>query len=47
MNSYCEVVTPLYFDNTETVDWLMDNDRELLEDVLIHNESITGICNGN
>ena len=43
-DSYCDIASKLYFDSQRTVDWLAENDRSLLTDVVIHNEQVTRIC---
>jgi len=42
--SYCDVSKPLLFDNETTVDWLLDNDRNLLQNIIVHNETNARIC---
>lgn len=43
-SEYCDVVSPILFGNDETVDWLLDNDRSLLEDIIVHNEQASDLC---
>ena len=43
-DSYCDIAGPLLFDSQETVDWLLANDRTLLVDVIVHNETQDRIC---
>ena len=43
-DSYCDIASPLYFDTDETVSWLLRNDRTLLVDIIVHNETTKRIC---
>ena len=43
-DSYCDLARPLLFDRQASVDWLLTNDRELLNDILVHNETQERIC---
>ena len=43
-NSYCDVASPLYFDSMRTAEWLMENDRKLLTDIVINNETHERLC---
>jgi hypothetical protein len=43
-DSYCDIAGPLLFDSQKTVDWLLANDRTLLVDVIVHNETQDRIC---
>jgi hypothetical protein len=43
-DSYCDIASPLLFDSQRTVDWLVANDRALLVDVIVHNETNDRIC---
>jgi len=43
-DSYCDLARPLLFDRQASVDWLLTNDRELLKDILVHNETQERIC---
>jgi hypothetical protein len=43
-DSYCDITKPLMFDSQRTVDWLVENDRTLLMDVIVHNETNERIC---
>jgi hypothetical protein len=45
-DSYCDIASKLYFDDSTTVDWLLQNDRSLLVDIIVHNETNTRICGG-
>jgi hypothetical protein len=40
---FCDLAQPLRFDNAETINWLAENDRWLLQDIVAHNE-ITATC---
>lgn len=43
-DSYCDLTSPLYFNSTNTVDSLVDTDKELLQDIITHNETWERIC---
>lgn len=43
-NSYCDIASPLLFDSQKTVDWLLQHDRALLVDIIVHNEQNKRIC---
>ena len=43
-DSYCDVVSPMYFGTDDTVSWLLQNDRTLLVDIVVHNETAKRIC---
>jgi len=43
-NSYCDIASPLYFDSMQTAEWLMENDRKLLTDIVINNETHEKLC---
>jgi hypothetical protein len=40
---FCDIARPIYFDNAETINWLAENDRWLLQGIVAHNE-ITATC---
>jgi uncharacterized protein YcfL len=40
---FCDLAKPMYFDNAETINWLAENDRWLLQGIVAHNE-ITATC---
>lgn len=42
---FCDIARPMYFDTAETINWLAENDRPLLESIVAHNE-VTAICRG-
>ncbi|MGB1843878.1 MAG: hypothetical protein ACPHIB_06930 [Thalassobaculaceae bacterium] len=44
-DSYCDVANPYYFDSTNTVDWLLENDRALLTELAAHNDTYERLCN--
>jgi hypothetical protein len=44
-DGYCDIASPLYFDTDRTVSWLLQNDRTLLVDIIVHNETTRRICN--
>jgi len=43
-NSYCDISSPMYFEDEVVVDMLRHEDRKLLTDILIHNETFTSVC---
>lgn len=43
-DSYCDIASPLYFDTDDTVSWLLRNDKALLIDIIVHNETTARIC---
>ena len=43
-NSYCDIASPLYFESMKTAEWLMENDRKLLTDIVINNETHERLC---
>ena len=43
-NSYCDIASPLYFDHSQSVIWLSENDNELLRDIIIANETWAALC---
>lgn len=43
-DGYCDIASELYFNTDATVSWLLHNDRNLLVDVIIHNETTRRIC---
>lgn len=45
-SSFCDIYSPIYFDEQETVDWLFKNDRLLVEEIVIQNETWAELCVG-
>ena len=43
-NSYCDIASPLYFDDSQSVIWLSENDNDLLRDIIIANETWAALC---
>jgi len=43
-DSYCDITRPVLFGGQHTVDWLMKNDRALVVDLLVANETFERIC---
>ena len=43
-DTYCDVASPLLFDNEKVASDLIQQDRRLLVDILIHNETYSRIC---
>jgi hypothetical protein len=42
--SYCDLAKPHMFKSEGTVDMLMQHDRQLLTDTIVHNETHARIC---
>lgn len=40
----CDWTKPLYFESVATIDWLLLNDRRLLEDIITQNEVRRETC---
>ena len=43
-SSYCLIDTPLFFSAQETVDFLKENDIELLREIVAQNETYERVC---
>lgn len=43
-NSYCDVASPMHFGQQSTVDWLLRNDRQLLVEIVVNNETHERLC---
>jgi hypothetical protein len=43
-NSYCDVASPMRFGTQSTVDWLLRNDRQLLVEIVVNNETHERLC---
>ena len=43
---YCDIATPHLMKSEETVRWLLTNDRQLLVDTVVHNETHERLCGG-
>lgn len=43
---YCDIAGPMYFDDTDTVTWLYENDDTLLVDIVVNNETWAELCAG-
>ncbi len=46
-DSYCDISSPMYFGHDDVVDMLMNEDKQLLTDILVHNETHQRICNSD
>jgi hypothetical protein len=44
VNNYCDIASPHYFKSSDTVDILMQYDRDLLTKTVVHNETYERIC---
>ena len=43
-DTYCDIAAPLYFENETVVSYLSIEDKVLLADILIHNETHQKVC---
>ena len=43
-SNYCDIAAPLYFDPGDTIDYLSQNDEQLLRDIVVNNETWEGLC---
>lgn len=43
-NTECDWTRPIPFGSQQSIDWLLQNDRNLLTDVVVHNETRERIC---
>ena len=41
---YCDIAVPHLFEGEATVRWLLANDRQLLVDTVVHNETYARLC---
>lgn len=41
---YCTLSKPIMLGSQETVDWLSDNDEQMLSEVVVHNEQVAALC---
>jgi hypothetical protein len=37
---FCAIARPIYIGGDDVVDWLAENDEILLQDIVIHNETV-------
>ena len=44
--NYCDIASPLYFENQDVVKFLSQNDTILLREIVIHNETQAKLCGG-
>lgn len=42
--NYCDIAEPLYFYEDRSVQMLIEKDRELLRDIVTHNEKWQDLC---
>jgi len=42
--NYCDLAEPLWLGSTQTIDTLMQADRDLLVNIVIHNETWADTC---
>lgn len=43
-DTYCDLTSPIIFDSDEVVDYLIERDKKLLRDIIIHNETHEKVC---
>ena len=43
-DSYCDITGPLLFESERTIDWLIENDRPLMQDIMVSNETYQRVC---
>ena len=43
-DTYCDIAAPLYFENENTVKFLIEQDEDLFKDILVHNETHQKVC---
>ena len=41
---FCKIADQLFFETQEVADWLYENDRALLQGIVVHNEQVERIC---
>lgn len=41
---YCDIARPTYFTSADTINWLADNDRRLLAQIVADNETYSALC---
>lgn len=46
-DSYCDLTSNIMFDKKDTVDHLLANDRNLLKNIVAHNEMRKATCSDN
>mgnify|MGYP000535829136 CR=1 FL=1 len=44
VDTYCDIAKPHLFVDESTVEWLLNNDRQLLVDTVTHNETYARQC---
>jgi hypothetical protein len=37
---FCDIARPIYIGGDSVVDWIAENDEILLQDIVIHNETV-------
>ena len=42
--NYCDIASTLYFESNQVVDYLSENDENLLREIVIHNETRASLC---
>ena len=44
-DTYCDLAGPMYFENQNIINHLIEKDKQLLTDIITHNETWEKICN--
>lgn len=47
VNGYCDIAKPHYFADEKVNAWLLQNDRQLFTDTVVHNEQYERLCDSN
>lgn len=47
VNGYCDIAKPHYFADEKVTAWLLQNDRQLFTDTVVHNEQYERLCDSN
>jgi hypothetical protein len=45
-SSFCELTDTMQFGSENTIVWLGANDPQLLEDIVVHNDTAAAVCGG-
>jgi len=43
-DSYCDIAGPIYFGDEASLIWLMEHDRQLVQDIVVNNETHAALC---
>lgn len=42
--NYCDIARPIYFNSQSTLDWLLENDRDLVVGIVANNDTHEALC---